>query len=200
MAADIDFYFDFSSPYGYLASKRIDAIAAEFGRGVRWRPILLGAVFKITGQTPLIGQALRGPYHARDLARTARRLGVAFRLPQPFPFASVAAARAFYWLEQSNPRRAIDYAKVVFDTVFGDGLAVVTPAEAAQVGERIGLDGAALTAGMADSVVKERLRREVEAAIERGVFGSPFIFVDGEPFWGNDRLADVAEWLRSGGW
>jgi 2-hydroxychromene-2-carboxylate isomerase len=71
MAGDIEFYFDFSSPYGYLASKRIDAIGEEFGRRVRWRPILLGAVFKVTGQTPLIGQNLRGPYHLRDLARTA---------------------------------------------------------------------------------------------------------------------------------
>ena len=68
--AAIEFYFDFSSPYGYLGAQRIDAIGAEFGRTVAWRPILLGVIFKATGQSPLVSQPIRGPYSARDMARS----------------------------------------------------------------------------------------------------------------------------------
>ncbi len=200
MAEDLDFYFDFSSPYGYLASGRIDALAAEFGRKARWRPILLGAVFKVTGQSPLIGQNLRGPYHARDMARSARRLGIPLHLPDPFPFASIAAARAFYWLEETDRARAVELAKAIFDAVFGRGRAVLAPEDVAEIATGIGLDRQALLEGMALPAIKDRLRAEVDGAIERGVFGSPFIFADGEPFWGNDRLDDAREWLRRGGW
>src|SRR5262252_3324553 len=87
MPDPIEFYFGFSSPYGYLASTRIDALAEKHGRAVTWRPFLLGAAFKATGQQPLVEQPLRGPYHRRDFARSARLAGVPFRLPEPFPFA-----------------------------------------------------------------------------------------------------------------
>src|SRR5690606_28310302 len=85
MSAPIDFYFDFSSPYGYLASTRIDAIAARHGRSVDWHPILLGAVFKATGGAPLASIPLKGPYSERDMARSARLMEVPFRLPSRFP-------------------------------------------------------------------------------------------------------------------
>src|SRR5512134_3771445 len=98
MSSPIEFYFDFSSPYGYLASTRIDAIAARFGRETVWRPILLGAVFRVTGGKPLPMLPLKGDYAARDTARFARLWGVPFRLPGKFPIATQAAARAFYWV------------------------------------------------------------------------------------------------------
>ena len=82
--APIEFYFDFSSPYGYLGAQRIDAIGAEFGRAVHWRPVLLGVIFKVTGQSPLVSQNLRGPYSKRDMERSARKLGVKFGLPDGF--------------------------------------------------------------------------------------------------------------------
>ncbi|MBX6320448.1 MAG: 2-hydroxychromene-2-carboxylate isomerase [Rhodospirillaceae bacterium] len=200
MVAPIDFYFDFSSPYGYLASTQIDALAARHGRTVTWKPILLGAVFKVTGQTPLAGQPLRGPYHLRDFARSARRLGVPFTLPDPFPFASLAAARAFYWLEEEDTGRARALARAVYHAAFGEGRDVRAPEAVAELGAAVGIDRVALRAAMDDPRVKERLRAEADAAIARGVFGSPFIFVDGEPFWGSDRLPQVEEWLASGGW
>ena len=200
MLGDLEFYFDFSSPYGFLATRRIDAIAKEFGRRVQWRPILVGAVFKVTGQTPLVTQTLRGPYHIRDLERTARKLGISFRLPDTFPFASIAAGRAFYWLEKSDTSRAISLAKAIFDSAFIGGKAAVTSDEVAGIGEGIGIDRNQLLSGIGEPEIKERLRHETDLAIERGIFGSPFIFADGEPFWGNDRLDDVREWLRRGGW
>ena len=93
--APVEFYFDFSSPYGYLASTAIDGIAARHGRTVEWRPFLLGAAFKQTEAKPLVEIPLKGDYARHDLPRFARKLGVAFTLPQPFPFLSVNACRAF---------------------------------------------------------------------------------------------------------
>jgi 2-hydroxychromene-2-carboxylate isomerase len=196
----IQFYFDFSSPYGYLASYRIDDIGAEFGRDVLWRPYLLGVAFKNTGQSPLVSQPLRGPYHLRDMQRSARKLKVPMVLPEGFPMATIAAARAFYWLDESDPRRARDLAKALYRAAFAQGRNIAPAKVVAEVGTEIGIDPLQLEAGIADPAVKERLRAETDAAIARGIFGSPFVIVDGEPFWGNDRLDDVRAWLASGGW
>ena len=94
MPRPIEFWFDFSSPYGFLGSRRVEAVAQRHGREVLWRPFLLGAVFKQTGQSPLLGQPLRGPYHAKDMPRAARLHGIPFRMPEPFPFPSIAALRS----------------------------------------------------------------------------------------------------------
>src|SRR5262245_32620476 len=121
MSTPLDFYFDFSSPYGYLASTQIDALAARHGREVTWRPFMLGAAFKTTGQMPLTQQPMRGPYHVRDFARSARLLKVPFRLPEPFPFPGLAASRAFYWLADREPAQAKALAQAVYHAAFGDG-------------------------------------------------------------------------------
>jgi 2-hydroxychromene-2-carboxylate isomerase len=196
----IEFWFDFSSPYGYLASYRIDAIGAEFGREVLWRPYLLGAVFKSSGQSPLVAQPMRGPYHLKDMQRTARRQNVPLVLPEGFPMATIAAGRAFYWQEATDPRRARDLAKALYRAAFAQGRNITTTEVVVEVGKEIGIDPAALAAGIATPAVKERLKAETDSAIARGIFGSPFILADGEPFWGNDRLDDVRQWLKTGGW
>ena len=197
----IEFWFDFSSPYGYLASYRIDEIGQEFGRAVLWRPYLLGVVFKSSGQSPLVSQPLRGPYHLRDMKRAARKLKVPLILPEGFPMATIAAGRAFYWTEQTHdPRRARDLAKALYRAAFAQGRNITTTEVVAEVGKEIGIDPTAMAAGIAAATVKERLKTETDKAIAQGIFGSPFILVDGEPFWGNDRLGDVRDWLRTGGW
>lgn len=198
--APIEFYFDFSSPYGYLGAQRIDATAAEFGRAVLWRPVLLGVIFKITGQSPLVRQALRGPYAARDMARSARKLGVKFTLPEGFPFSTVYACRVFYWLDGRSPEEAKAYARAAYKAAFAEGRAVAEADAAVDIAAGLGHDRAAVQAGMQDPAVKERLRDETQQAMHKGVFGSPFVIVDGEPFWGNDRLGEVREWLQTGGW
>lgn len=200
MPAPLEFYFDFSSPYGYFASTRIDDIGARHGREVAWRPFLLGIAFKTTGQVPLVQQPIRGDYHRHDFARSARRLGLPFRMPEAFPFLSLAAARAYYWLLDTDPGKAKALARTVYHAAFGEGRSV-TPAETvADLVEPLGIDRAALLAAVDDPVIKKRLKSETEAAIARGVFGSPFVFVDGEPFWGSDRLEQVDAWLAAGGW
>lgn len=200
MSDPIDFYFDFSSPYGYLASKRIDALAAKHGRSVNWRPHLLGAVFKTTGSQPLLNIPMKGDYARIDMPRAARLHGVPFVMPERFPFLSVAAARAFYWLHDSDPAKATDLARALYDAAFGEGRDIANAETVMEIAVGLGVDASALTAALADPAVKERLKTEVAAAIERGVFGSPYIFVDGEPFWGNDKLDDIDRWLETGGW
>lgn len=200
MAAPVDFYFDFSSPYGYLAAQRIDALAARHGREVAWRPMLLGAVFKTTGAEPLVKVPLKREYADRDLRRSARLLGVPFTLPPGFPFASVAACRAYYWLAERDPGRATELARALYRAAFAEGRDISGAEAVAEAAAGLGVERMALLDALQEPRVKERLRAEVEAAIERGVFGSPFVFVDGEPFWGHDRLDHVERWLATGGW
>lgn len=200
MPEPIDFYFDFSSPYGYLAAKQIDAIAARHGRTVRWRPHLIGAAFKTTGQQPLLSIPIKGDYARIDITRTARRLGIPFHPPEQFPFLSVAAARAFYWLDDRAPDKAHALALALYDRAFGEGQGITSAESVIEVASGLGIDADELRAALTDPAVKERLKREVDAAVERGVFGSPYFIVDGEPFWGHDRLAEIETWLETGGW
>src|SRR3546814_19591145 len=126
MPTPIDFYFDFSSPYGYLASEQIEALAARHGRTVAWRPILLGVVFQQTGGQPLLDIPLKGGYARHDLARSARLLGLPFQLPASFPFPSVAACRAFYWLHDQDPAQAVTLGRGLSREAFGRGGAIAS--------------------------------------------------------------------------
>ena len=200
MPAPIDFYFDFYSPYGYLASTRIDEIAARHGREVVWRPFLLGPAFVATGHRPLTDTPLMGDYVARDFARSARLLGVPFRMPEEFPKAALAPARAYYWLFDDSPEVARALAKAVYHATFGEGRDGSRPELVAELAAGFGVDPEELLTAIGRPDVKERLKSETEAAMKRGVFGSPYIFVDGEPFWGNDRMDQVERWLQTGGW
>lgn len=200
MADPIEFYFDFSSPYGYLGAQRIDAIGAKHGREVAWKPFLLGAVFKTTRSEPLLGIPMKGDYARIDLPRVARQLDVPFTMPSPFPFMSVAACRAYYWLLDQDTAKAKDLAKAIYHASFGEGRDMSGAGAVIEVAGGLGVDPEALGAALQDQAVKDRLRVEVETAIEKGVFGSPFSFVDGEPFWGHDRLDTIDRWLEKGGW
>jgi 2-hydroxychromene-2-carboxylate isomerase len=202
MSQSIDFYFDFSSPYGYLAAQKIDALAAKYGRSVNWRPMLLGVVFKQTGMAPLTQIPIKGDYSRRDFERSARFHGVAFRMPPVFPIASQAPSRIVLWAKSRDPALATRLALALYAAYFRDGLDISNPDVAADVAgsmpDEMGVDRAAARACIDDPAVKELLKREVEQAIAAGVFGSPFVIVDGEPFWGLDRFDQVERWLASG--
>lgn len=200
MTAPLDFYFDFASPYGYLASTRIDALAARYGRSVTWRPILLGAVFKVTGMTPNVMQPLRGDYLRHDVVRFARLLGVPIAFSPVLPMNALAASRAYYWLLDAEPEQARALARAVYEAQWAQGRDMGAVEAVAEVAAGLGIAPEALRAAVQDPAVKERLRAETDQAIARGVFGSPFIFVDGEPFWGADRLDQIERWLEQGGW
>jgi len=200
MPSPIEFYFDFSSPYGYFASEKIDALAAKYSREVAWRPIMLGVVFKTTGGAPLPSIPLKGAYSARDIARTAKFLGVEYRPPSVFPISSISPCRAFYWLDAQDPKRAKQLARSLYRAYFVENVDISSADTTVSVCAKFGLKPDEVRAALADQTIKDRLRSEVDQAIGRGAFGSPYIIVDGEPFWGSDRLDQVDRWLKTGGW
>lgn len=201
MPAPINFYFDFSSPYGFLASERIEALAARHGRAVSWRPMLLGVVFKQTGAAPLTEIPLKGDYSRRDMARSARFHGIeGFRMPSTFPIATQAAARIVLWLQTQDPPMATKVLHAQYRAFFVDDVDISNPDNAVSVAAKCGVDAVAARAAIDDPQIKDALRKSNKQAIAAGVFGSPFIVVDGEPFWGMDRLDQVDRWLATGPW
>ena len=121
MSDPIEFYFDFSSPYGYLAAECIDDIAGRHGRGVAWRPYLMGVAMKVTGSSPIVNRPMLGEYSRRDMVRSARRLKVPFSFPEPFPIATIAACRAVYWSERAGAEEAKSLARALYRAYFADG-------------------------------------------------------------------------------
>lgn len=199
--APIDFWFDFSSPYAYIAANQIDDLADDHGRTVRWRPFLLGPVMKQTGNVPLLDQPLKGNYLREDLPRFARLYGLDYKLPSKFPIAALAPARGFYWLEDTQgPDKAKDFALACLDAFYAEDRDISDAAVCAEIAASIGVDSAAFLESIQTDAVKEMVKSAVAAAIEAGVCGAPFFIVDGQKFWGADRLWMVEEWLESGGW
>ena len=185
MKAPIDFYFDFSSPYGYLASQKIEPLASKHGRAVTWRPMLLGAAFKVSGAGPLPSVPLKGEYSKRDFLRSARFHGVPFRIPDVFPISTLHACRAFY--ATGN----VPMAKSLFKAYFVDNVNIGEADNVLKIAASLGLKP-----DLNDPALKDKTRAEVDAAVARGVFGSPYIVVDGEPFWGMDRFDQLERWLK----
>ncbi len=199
--APIDFYFDFISPYGYLAATQLESLAARYGRGLVWRPFLVGVtVMQVMGMKPLTQTPLKAEYVALDKPRLASLLGVPLAAPDMTHASSVAAARAFYWLVDRDPALAVALAKALLHRLWVEGREISTPQAVADEAGRVGIDRAALLQALGEPAVKERLRREVEACIARGVFGSPFFIVDDQPIWGVDRLWMLEHWLAHGHW
>lgn len=199
MAAAIDFYFDFSSPYGYFASTRIDALAHDLGRHVNWHPILLGPMFKITGTAPLTEIPLKGAYSRHDMLRTARLHGIPFNEPSPFPIGTVTAARIMLYAQDAWPDRATLFAKRALQAYYVENINIGETDEALRIAGESGLDVEILRQAIASDALRLRLRAENDAAVARGVFGSPFIIIDEEPFWGFDRLDMIRRWAADAG-
>ncbi|UUX50904.1 2-hydroxychromene-2-carboxylate isomerase [Nisaea acidiphila] len=194
------FYFDFSSPFAYLAAHKINDVAKLYGREVDWRPTLLGAVFKMNGNKPLMDQPLKGAYARRDLDRCARMFGVPMQFPDSFPFLSVAAARAVWWLKSKDEALAQKVALALFNAAFQEKKAINSAEAVIEIAAANGVDPEELKAALNDPAVKEKLKTEVDASIEAGVCGAPYFIVDGEPFWGADRIDHIERWLSTGGW
>ena len=191
MSEPLEFYFDFSSPYGYLAAERIDELAAKYGRKVKWRPVLLGVIFKATGAAPLTSVPLKGDYAKLDFARSARFMGIPYNPPSRFPLPTQMAARAYYWLHDRDCAMARAFAKAVYRALFVEDRDISDPEVVLAIAAAVGADRAAVAEAVESPEIKERLKAEVAAALEKGVFGSPFILCDGEPFMGADRLPQL---------
>jgi 2-hydroxychromene-2-carboxylate isomerase len=134
------------------------------------------------------------------MQRTAKYLGVPFRHPTVFPISSVWACRAFYWLDAKDPSRAKELARALYRAYFVDNVDISATDNVVSVSAKAGLKADEVRAGIGDQATKHRTRTEVDNAIAIGAFGSPYIVIDGEPFWGSDRLDQIDKWLATGGW
>jgi 2-hydroxychromene-2-carboxylate isomerase len=199
MKAPIEFYFDFSSPYSYIANEWVGAVAARHGRTVHRQAILLGATFQAAELKSPVSYPLKREYSLRDFARSARFEGVPYAMPPEFPIPTQNAARVFWWLADTRgDAAAASWATAGLRAMFARGVRLHDPSELKALAAEQGLDPAAAEAVWNDPAWKLRLKQANERAIAAGVFGAPFFIVDGEPFWGNDRRPQIERWLESG--
>lgn len=195
----IDFYFDFSSPYSYIANEWIDALAARHGRVVRRRAILLGVTFQAAELKSPVSHPLKRDYALRDFARSARFEGLPYLMPSTFPIPTQNAARVFWWLQETRgPEAAAAWTRSAFRAFFTRDIVLSDPVALKALLAESGVDAEAAEAAWNDSVWKDRLKQANEQAIAAGVFGAPFFVIDGEPFWGNDRKLQMERWLGQG--
>ena len=200
MAGAIDFYFDFSSPYGYLAAEMIEDLGQRCGRAVNWHPMLLGVVFKSTGGQPLTLAPMKGPYSELDMRRSAAFYGVPFNMPSVFPIATQNPARAVLWMQQHHPAQAKQFTLELYRAFFRSNRDISKLDVVGDVAAGLGFNATDVIAAAQSDDIKNQLKANVEAAISRGVFGSPFFIVDNEQFWGADRLPMLERWLTQGAW
>jgi 2-hydroxychromene-2-carboxylate isomerase len=194
----IEFYFDFSSPYSYIASEWIEALAARRGRTVHWHAILLGATFHVTQLKAPVAYPLKREYTLLDFERSARFAGVPLKMPEAFPIATHGAARLFWWLHARDAGRARDWAHHALRALFARGVDLSDPPQLQRLVAEFELDPSQAQDVCNDPTWKLALKTANDSAIALGVFGVPFFIVDGEPFWGNDRRAQIERWLEKG--
>ena len=191
----VEYFFDFGSPTSYLAYRQLPAIAAAAGAEIVWRPMLLGGVFKATGNTSPAAVPAKGRYMNDDIRRWAKRYGLPFRHNPHFPINTLTLMRGAAGLQMREPDDFARYVERVHVAMWeeeknlGDAEVLATTLADA------GFDVARLLAIVADPEVKARLVASTEEAVARGVFGAPTFFVDDAMFFGQDRLGFVADAL-----
>lgn len=192
----LDFYFDFASGYSYFAARRIDQLAAHHGCMVRWHPVMLTALTQSTGVLPSPMVPMKWDYVLRDMHRTALAEGIPLRLSKAFPQQLLAPGRAMLWLRANHGEAlAQSFARTCFQAYYGDGVDIAEIAVLQGIAAALGVDRVAFTAGLGEPAIKEQFKQANELALQRGVFGVPYVLVEGEPFWGYDRFGQLEQWL-----
>ena len=194
----LNFWFDFASTYSYLAAMRIGTLAQDAGVRVRFRPFLLGPIFKAQGwnTSPFNLYPAKGRNMWRDLERSCAELKLPFRRPDPFPQNSLLAARvALAALDQPWGE---DFCRALFCAQFAEGRRIDDAAAVGDVLARLKIEPQPVLAAAQSDALKTRLRVQTEEAQRLGVFGAPtFTTADGELFWGNDRLEPALRWAKT---
>lgn len=191
----IEFFFDLGSPYSYLASTQLAALGERLSSEVRWRPFLVGAVFKATAAPQM--SPTKGRYLMADLQRWAESYGVAFNMATRFPLNTLLAQRTLSALEvraasgEAGEGVLHRAASALFEAYWVADRDISQAEVIAGALDQAQLPGAALVAAASESASKEALRQTTDEAIARGAFGAPTFFVGEAMFWGNDRLAFV---------
>jgi 2-hydroxychromene-2-carboxylate isomerase len=190
MAKTLEFFFDYASPYSYLACAQVEAVAQRTGAALRWRPFLLGAVFKATGNVPPISTMNKAAWLFKDVQEWARYLGLPlFRTPETFPINSLKANRL--GLVAAEQGRIVPFSHAAFRAAFADGKDLADPQVLAELARGAELSPEQALAKAETQEIKDALRRNTDEALERGAFGAPTFFVGDELFFGNDRLMFV---------
>ena len=188
----IDFWFDFASPYGFLMGERIDALAAAHGRTVRWRPLLLFAVLRQLELPAPMGHPAKRDYMLLDFERSARHLGVTYCHPSRFPVVTPLPGRLFHVLAERDAAAAAAFARAAMQLAFQHDRPLDDAAMVATLASRFDARTAdtLLQAAQGDAA-RAALARDIDEAVRQQVFGSPFVQIDGEPFFGADRLPQI---------
>jgi 2-hydroxychromene-2-carboxylate isomerase len=198
----IAFYFDFPSPYGYIAAERIEALAQRTGATLDWRAFNMRSVnANILGvQKPLFQAPLKGEFYARDVPRTIAYHGLAYDPGAIMAFNSVPALRAFWFLKDKDPALAAAFAKAVYRAFFTRRMEPSTPEQVAAIAGDLGADAGDMLEWLAGEPAKARLKAETEAAVAAGIWGTSSFRVGEELFWGCDRMDMLEDWITRGGW
>jgi 2-hydroxychromene-2-carboxylate isomerase len=195
MPPTLDFWFDFASTYSYLSAKRIGPLAEAAGVAVRWRPFLLGPIFQAQGwnTSPFHVYPAKGRYMVRDIQRIAAERGLTFKLPEPWPANSVKAARIALAADEQGI--GVSVALAIFEAAFERGAAISDDAVLQQLLINLSHDSARLVGRSGEQEIKDQLRHNTAEANKISIFGAPtFMTVDGEMFWGDDRLEQALRW------
>ena len=190
--APIVFYFDFASPYAYFAADGIERIAAGHGRTVEWRAFLAWAVLKAQGIAPPMDVPAKRAYLVADMIRSAAFHGLPYRHPEKLPLSAHRAARLFHAVAADDPATARAFARAAFSAFFTEGADISDEAVVLRTARQCGIGGAAAREAIEGPSGRALLAAAVERAVADGVCGSPFFLVDGEPFFGADRLPQIA--------
>ncbi|MHC8306642.1 2-hydroxychromene-2-carboxylate isomerase [Pseudomonas sp. PB3P13] len=196
MSKTVEFYFDLGSPATYLAYTQLPQICSQADARLIYIPILLGGVFKATGNASPATIPAKGRYMFQDLGRFAKRYGVPLKFNPHFPINTLLLMRAVTGMQLRHPERFQAFIDCLFEALWVDGLSLDDPSTIASVLSRNGFDPVAVLALTADEEVKATLKEKTGQAVQRGVFGAPSMFVDDQLFFGQDRLDFVIEALR----
>ena len=189
--APIDVWFDFASPYAYVMRPSLQALAARHRRSLAWRPVILWAVLKQQGIVPVADSPVKWAYLVNDMRRSAAFHGLPFGTPR-LPMSSHAAARFYYAVTAERPELAEPLIDALFAAQMVEDRPLSEPETLVAIADRHGIDRAAAVDAIEGPAGRERLATAVAEAVTAGVFGSPFVILDGEPFFGADRLPQIA--------
>jgi 2-hydroxychromene-2-carboxylate isomerase len=189
MARQIEFFYDYLSPFSYLADTQLPAIARRTGAEIVYRPILLGAIMKATGNSGPIPIQGKAGYNVADFQRWAKRYGVPAQFSPHFPFNTIRVLRAA--IAAHPHERFLAFHSAAFRAIWEQGQDLSREDALGRLLDEAGIDPALIDGDN----IKHQLRANADEAVSRGAFGAPTFFVNGEMFWGNDRLEFVEEAL-----
>ncbi|GJM15615.1 MAG: 2-hydroxychromene-2-carboxylate isomerase [Thermodesulfobacteriota bacterium] len=194
MGKKVEFYFDFSSPYTYIASKRIEKICEDNTAELEWKPFLLGGVFNEIGSTPAVQIDNKFNFLKKDVIQSSKFYGVELNFPELFPLNSVRSMRGAFAAQEKG--KLVDYSHEMFRLYWTEGIDLSKAEILGEAVSNIGIDTEWFVNRIAEQDIKDKLRDETNTAIERGIFGAPTMFVDDQMFWGNDRLDFLDRYLK----